>query len=113
MLFDLVGRIQRNYGYYRALYNIRERNYRNDYAFAIANIMLNGYAIDTANAIPWPMLTIEDRIESIPAVTNNFLHVRHADRAVVLPKQNIHVMDKAYLLSPEFEQLVEAIVEPT
>jgi hypothetical protein len=111
MLFNLVGRIQRNYNYYRALYNIREGNYRNDYAFAIANNILNGYCIDTANSIPWPMLTIEDRIESIPAVTDNFLHVRLQDRAVVVPRQNIHVMDKQYLLSDEFKQLVEKLCE--
>ena len=111
MLFDLVGRIQRNYSYYRALYNIRERNYRNDYAFAIANIILNGYTIDNANSIPWPMYTIDKPIECIPAVTDNFIHVRHADSATVMPRQNIHVMDKTYLQSTEFEQVVEALIE--
>jgi hypothetical protein len=111
LLFSLVARIQRNYQYYRNLYNIRERNYRNDYAFAIANIILNGYVIDTANSIPWPMLTIEERIHSIPSITDNFLHVRHQDRGVVMPRQNLHIMDKQYLQSRNFEQLVEAVCE--
>jgi len=111
MLFDLVGRIQRNYSYYRALYNIRERNFRNDYAFAIANIVLNGYTIDTANSIPWPMYTIDEDIDCIPTLTDNFIHVRFADRATVVPRQNIHVMDKKYLQSSEFEQLVEKLCE--
>lgn len=113
MLFSLVGRIQRNYSYYRALYNIRERNYRNDYAFAIANIILNGYSIDYANSIPWPMYTIEEPIECIPAVTDNFVHIRYAKRGTVVPKQNIHLMDKAYLQSKEFEKLVETLIEST
>jgi hypothetical protein len=107
MLFDLVARIQANYGYYRALYNIRETNYRNDYAFAIANIILNGYCIDTANAIPWPMFTLEEKINSIRMSESEWLHVRVADRAVVLPQQNIHVMDKQYLQSNSFRELVD------
>ena len=43
MFFDLVARIQKNYHYYRRLYNVTERIYRNDYAFAIADIVLDGY----------------------------------------------------------------------
>jgi len=111
MLFDLVGKIQRNYRYYRALYNIREGNYRNDYAFAIANNIVNGYSLNESQGIPWPMLTVEDRIERI-MLTDTQLRVYHADCAVVVPHQNIHVMDKAYLQSRDFEQLVEAICEP-
>jgi len=40
-LFDLVGRIQRNYEYYVKLYHLRENNFRNDYAFAIADNILS------------------------------------------------------------------------
>ena len=112
LFFNLIGRIQRNYSYYQALYNIRERNYRNDYAFAIANIIINGYNINEDQGIPWTMFTIEDKIESIPTITDNFIHVRHADRAVVVPHQCIHVMDKEYLQSKDFEQLVKDICEP-
>jgi len=108
LLFDLVGKIQRNYRYYRALYNIREGNYRNDYAFAIANNIINGYSLNESQGILWPMLTIEDQIERT-VLTDTQIRIYHKDRAVVLPHQNIHVMDKAYLQSPDFEQLVEAI----
>jgi hypothetical protein len=111
MLFELVGRIQRNYTYYRQLYNIRERNYRNDYAFAIANIILNGYAINEDQGIPWNMFTVDQAIEKI-MLTDNFLRIYHQDTALVVPHQNIHVMDKVYLQSRDFEQLVEAICEP-
>jgi len=108
LLFELVGKIQRNYRYYRAVYNIREGNYRNDYAFAIANNIINGYSLNESQGIPWPMLTVEDRIERT-VLTDTQLRVYHTDRAVVLPRQNIHVMDKAYLQSRDFEQLVEKI----
>jgi hypothetical protein len=109
LFFNLIGRIQRNYEYYKALYNIRESNYRNDYAFAIANIIINGYDINEDQGIPWSMFTIEDAIESVPGITDNFLYVRHADRAIAVPRQCIHVMDKKFLQSRDFEQVVEAI----
>ena len=110
MLFELVGRIQRNYNYYRMLYNIRERNYRNDYAFAIANIILNGYTIDTANSIPWPLLTLEEPITAINLV-NNQVHIRGREKGLVVPKQNIHIMDKKYLESEQFKEFVESVCE--
>ncbi len=63
--FDLVGRIERNYNYYRLLYNIREGNYRNDYAFTIADNVLNGYSKDKRRYIPWPMNLITKNISSV------------------------------------------------
>ena len=112
LFFDLIGKIQRNYNYYRALYNIREGNFRNDYAFAIANCILSGYALNEDQGIPWAMFTINDPIERI-MLTDNFVQVYHNETATVVPYQNIHVMDKEYLQSRDFEQVVEAICEPT
>ena len=110
LLFDLVGKIERNYDYYRALYNIREGNYRNDYAFAIANTILNGYNSNESQGIPWPMFTIDERIDQL-LYDDNFLYIKHDDDARVVARQNTHIMDKQYLQSPDFEQLVEALVE--
>jgi len=110
LLFELVGKIQRNYQYYRALYNIREGNYRNDYAFAIANTIINGYTTNESQSIPWPMFTIDKKITRT-MLTDTQIRVYHQDCAVVVPRQNIHVMDKDYLQSPDFEQLVEALIE--
>jgi hypothetical protein len=111
LFFNLVGRIQRNYNYYRMLYNIRERNYRNDYAFAIANNIISGYSLNEDQGIPWTMFTIEKKIERI-MLTDTFVQVYYEDTATVIPYQNIHVMDKEYLQSRDFEQVVEAICEP-
>ena len=110
LFFNLIGRIQRNYNYYRALYNIHENSYRNDYAFAIANMILNGYSINESQSIPWPMYTIDKKIERINLVKNQ-VRVYTQDQAVVLPRQNIHIMDKDYLLSKEFQQIVEDVCE--
>jgi hypothetical protein len=111
LLFNLVGRIQRNYSYYRALYNIREGNYRNDYAFAIANCILGGYSLNEDQSIPWSMFTVEKQIDRMRLVDNQ-VRIYHDTQAVVTPRQNIHVMDKEYLQSEDFKQLVESIVEP-
>jgi hypothetical protein len=108
LLFDLVGKIERNYGYYRALYNIREGNYRNDYAFAIANNILSGYNLNESQGIPWPMFTIEEKIDQI-LYDDNFLYVYSQGTGKVVARQNTHIMDKQYLQSAEFEQLVNGL----
>lgn len=108
LFFDLVGRIQRNYGYYRSLFSIRETNYRNDFAFSMANIILNGHTLTPEQSIPWPMLTIEDNIEAID-LKNKFLTVKYDSRADVISRQNLHIMDKNYLLSDQFKNFVERI----
>lgn len=102
--FELIGRIQRNYGYYRALFN-GQGSYRNDYAFAMADIILNGYSIDEYKGIPWVMTTIEDKISSLET-KGSFIVVRQDTRADVVAKQNLHIMDKDYLLSDNFKSFV-------
>jgi hypothetical protein len=108
LLFELVGRIQRNYEYYIKLYNLRECNFRNDYAFAIADNVINGY---TAGAgIPWSMLTIDRPITKIE-INNNKIIIREQERAHVLPHQNIHIIDKDYLLSDDYDKFVDAVCQ--
>jgi len=108
MLFDLVGRIQHNYEYYLNLYHIRYNSFRNDYAFTIADNILNGYDQNTVRGIPWPMLTFTEVIKSM-TYSNNLITVKEKDRAYVIPKQNIHIMDKEYLLSDNFNNFVKTI----
>jgi hypothetical protein len=106
--FNLVGRIQQNYGYYKNLFNA-SGNYRNDYAFAMANIIQNGYTANTEHGIPWSMLTIENIIADIE-LKDNFLVVKEDTRAHVIARQNMHIMDKDFLVSDKFERLVDALV---
>lgn len=108
LLFELVGRIQRNYKYYQKLYQIRESNYRNDYAFSIADNIINGYT--SSQGIPWSMLTLDKLISSIE-VKENMLVVREVNQAHVIPMQNIHIIDKDYLSSDNFKQLIETICQ--
>ena len=108
MLFDLVGRIQRNYDYYRRLYHMREGNFRNDYAFTIANNILNGYDLNFNNGIVTPMLTFADITTSI-TTQGSMLVVKEKEKAYVIPRQNIHVMDKGYLLSDNFAEFIDTV----
>lgn len=105
--FQLVKRIQENYSYYCALFNIEHNNFRNDYAFAMADIVLKGYCINKQNSLLGPMLHIDNQLTSITAQGNNFI-VRDASRAFVIPRTNMHVMSKAYLQSEQFREFVDS-----
>lgn len=108
LFFDLVGRIQRNYSYYRALFNIDDRNFRNDYAFAIADIVLTGYSLDK-RSIPENIITIDQPIDNINLV-NGKIVVKDKNRSYVLPQTNLHVMSKAYLQSENCHNFVKQII---
>jgi hypothetical protein len=110
LFFDLIGRVQRNYHYYKQLYSIHETSYRNDYAFAIANIILNGYSVNASQGIPWSMFTVDQKIEQM-TLADWQIRIRYQDTAIIVPRQCIHIMDKEYLQSDDFQQLVEAIIE--
>lgn len=109
MLFDMVAKVERNYSYYRKLYNIRENNFRNDYAFTISDNILNGYTQDLTNYFPWSMKSIGSAPVSIK-LQGSKLFITNKDQGYVLPKQNIHVISKAWLLSDECQQLIETAI---
>ena len=50
ILFDLISHIRDNWNYYRLMYNVVSKIYRNDYAFSIAVHILRGFK----NSV-WPM----------------------------------------------------------
>ena len=106
MLFDLVGRVQNNYGYYCKLYNIRSSNFRNDYAFAIADNIINGYT--ASPGIPWTMLTVDKTVKALEIKNNNII-VREDDVAHVIPQQSLHIMDKAYLQSDSYKEFIGTV----
>jgi len=105
-LFDLVKRIERNYPYYWRLYNVNAINFRNDYAFTIADNILNGYAQDKKNYLPWPIVTVNRPIQRLSLEKNRFF-LETNDQGYVLPKQSLHVMSKEYLLGDELAELIE------
>jgi hypothetical protein len=109
MYFDLIGRIQRNYFYYRDLFNIQDRIFRNDYAFAIADTILNGYCLN-GNSIPENMLAINQVITSIDVNRDNLI-IKDLNRSYVVPMTNLHIMSKGYLQSENFKILVSRLLD--
>jgi hypothetical protein len=108
LFFNLIKRIQQNYTYYKNLYSMRDTNYRNDHAFSIANIILNGYALDEHTSIPWPMLTVKEDVKSL-SIENSLLIIKNHLTAIVTAKQDLHIMDKEYLLSEQFKNFVDKV----
>ena len=109
LYFDLIKRIERNYAYYKTLFHARG-TFRNDYVFAMADIILNWYAVDQQQGNPLRMFTVEQDIESIE-IKNNFMVIKHNDRAVISPIQNVHIMDKKYLQTENFQQLIQGLCD--
>jgi hypothetical protein len=105
MFFNLIERIQENYSYYRELFNIPNRTYRNDYAFAMADIILNGFRVRNDVSIPGWMVNVTQTIDSIEARDNKLI-IKDRDAAYVIPKMNLHVMSKKYLQSENFDKFI-------
>lgn len=105
LFFDLIERIQENYSYYRELFNVTNRTYRNDYAFAMADVIMNGFQISSDFSIPGWMLNVTQTINSIES-RNNQLIIKDRDAAYVIPKMNMHIMSKQYLQSKNFDEFV-------
>lgn len=108
MFFSLVMRVQKQYNHYRKVFKIPQGSYRNDYAFTIANILLNGYNVDPKNDLFMPMLLIDEPVQDIEIKKNNLI-VRYADRADVISRQNLHILNKKFLSSINFYNFVENI----
>lgn len=106
MLFELVGKVQRNYAYYKQLFNTSVSNFRNDYAFAIADYIVNGYTNNPRTKLNRAVITADQPVANLDLV-DNMLHLRGVDSAYALPVSNLHILDKRYLQSSNFEQFVE------
>lgn len=66
-LFKLVKDIENNYEYYSAMYKLNDSNFRNDYAFAIAEQIVNGFEVPavTSNKHPVSLLTLVGDLANI------------------------------------------------
>ena len=106
MLFDLAAKVERNFSYYQKLYNLETNSFRNDFAFTIADNILNGYIQTPSNYLPWPIHTVANTIDSL-VLTDQQLLLKTNGHGYILPKQNLHIISKKYLLSESCNQLIE------
>jgi hypothetical protein len=106
LLFDTVARIERNYTYYRHLFGVKEQNFRNDYAFSMADLIINGHERNPAHRMPWGIISADAPVLGID-INKDWLVVREANRADILPRTDLHVMSKNWFFTKSFDQLLE------
>jgi hypothetical protein len=105
MFFQLVGKIQRNWEYYRTFFGLQQSQFRNDYAFAMAELISSGYKLTKHTALPWHITTVDKTPEEID-VNNNWIVVRDSAGALILPRQDLHVMSKAWLQTSKLQNFI-------
>ena len=90
-VFDMVKYIKERYTYFCELYRIDFRNFRNDYAFAIALHQLNGFK---------GYETIPTRLPTLPGsavvteVTDTYVRWNHQSKNGVTKNSDLHIIDK-------------------
>lgn len=103
-VFNLVEHIKENYNYYRLVYSITEKKFRNDFAFSIAVHMMRGFVEDSTWPTPLPsdMWVSTDKDILIDAKGSKIKMLAHQDydyTAVKLTDATTHVMNKFSLNS--------------
>lgn len=93
-IFDLVKMIKQNYNHFCNLYRIDYKNFRNDYAFAMALNQIKGCG--TYDVIP-------DSIATLPQDCNVISHdgdglcFRHLNSINSIQGQDVHVLNKGFV----------------
>ena len=105
-----MGRRQRNYEYYRTLYSVTETRFRNDYAFAIAEIIINGGVEAKGTRMQSGILSVDSPNPTID-INKDWLVVRNNMSADVLPRQDLHVMSKVWLQSTALDKFIEKAIQ--
>ena len=90
MLFDFVGRIQRNYSYYKTLYN-GDGSYRNDYAFAMALNQINGHR--DYDVIPDSIATVPVDVK-ILGINSDGAVLEFDNKRFSIQNQDLHIINK-------------------
>jgi hypothetical protein len=94
-VFNLIQHIQQYYAHYRNLYRIKYRNYRNDFAFAIALHQLNGFN-SHKNFIPTPMAMLAHEVDVLD-MSDKTITFKYNNKVNIIQEQDVHVMDKGFV----------------
>jgi len=93
-IFDMIKHVQQNYEHFRNLYRIKFKNYRNDYAFAIALHQLNGQ-ISHNEFIPVPMNMLPHEYDVLE-INNQSVIFKYNNKVNVLSDMDVHILDKEF-----------------
>ena len=90
-IFDMIKYVKDYYLYFVELYRIVARNYRNDYAFAIALQQINGFM--SYDKFPFALATLPADCE-IVRMTDNGIAWKLNDQINWSEKQDVHILNK-------------------
>ena len=92
-LFEFIKFIKENYSYYKRMYRIKNQNFRNDYAFAIALHQMHGFVND-GFYIPNAMCQLDQRATLLEVKDNGVVFEKNGERITV--EQDIHLLNKEF-----------------
>ena len=90
-VFDMVKYVKQYYHHFNEMYRIRAKNYRNDYAFAIALQQANGFA--TYDTMPLSIATLPPGCKVIE-MTDTGIAWQYSDQINYTEHQDVHVLNK-------------------
>ncbi len=102
--FQIIKEIKNNWEYYRSLYQIKEMNFRNDYAFSIAiHIFYNSTPETFVDLFPSKLYYTLDKDHLIKIKNNKMMFALHQDNSstyipLIVKDLDVHVMNKFDLL---------------
>ena len=93
-LFDTFKMVQQNYEHYRQMYRITHKNFRNDYALAIALHQCNGHT-KNFNYFPTPMIMLPLDVDVLE-MDDTTVTYRYRRCVGVIENQDVHILDKEF-----------------
>ncbi len=90
-IFDMIKYVKEFYPHFTELYRIFAKNFRNDYAFAIALQQLNGF--NSYDTFPFALSTLPADCE-ILQMTDRGIAWRLGDEINWVEDQDVHVLNK-------------------
>jgi hypothetical protein len=100
--FSIVQHIKENWNYYRLLYSLPDRKFRNDFAFSIAIHMMNGFVNSNfINFLPGKLYYASDRSHLISIEDNSFKMLLENKDSYIAAKTSgldVHFMNKFSIL---------------
>lgn len=90
-IFDTVKLVKQNYIHFRNLYRITYKNFRNDYAFAVALEQIGGHR--DYDVIPDSIATVPADAELLQ-LTEQGATISHHNKKVILQNQDLHFLNK-------------------
>ena len=90
-IFDTVKYVKQYYHHFNEMYRIRAKNFRNDYAFAIALQQVNGFT--TSDTMPLSIATLPPGCKVIK-MTDTGIAWSYNDQINYTEHQDVHVLNK-------------------